>query len=96
MNLRLSTLNTGSNLANLLDFVEKIWLFFIQSQQFSLWNGYLEDEPAPTDELQPADEENATFSQQNPEFSSNSTPFLRSKVAHSWRMARNPWRDLGT
>ena len=63
----------------------------------ALKNSYSYFDPnKDTRELQPADEENATFSQQNPKFSSNSTRFLGSKVANSWRMARNPWRDLGT
>ena len=64
--------------------LRKCGVFLIRRLQFSLWSDYLEDEPAPTEELQPADEENATFSQQNPKFSSNSTRFLGSKVANSW------------
>ena len=62
-------------------FLRKCGFFLIRRLQFSLWSGYLGDQPARIEELQSADETNATFSPKNPSFSSNSTRFLGSKVA---------------
>ena len=51
--------------------------FLIQSWQFSLWINYLEDEPAQTEKMQCADEENChIFSTKSTKFLSNSTDFL--------------------
>ena len=77
-------------------FLRKCGFFLIRRLQFSLWSGYLGDQPARIEELQSADETNATFSHKNPSFSSNSTRFLGSKVAifptsgHSCRNLRRP------
>ena len=76
--------------------LRKYGSFFIQSQQFSLWNDFREDEPAPTGELQPPDQENTTFSQQNPKSSWNSTLFLGSKVANSCTYCAPCMARIGT
>ena len=62
-------------------FLRKCDFFLIRRLRFSLWSGYLGDQPARIEELQSADETNATFSHENPSFSWNSTRFLGSKVA---------------
>jgi len=78
-------------------FSRKCGFFLIPRLQFSLWSGSLGDQPARTEELQPAEETNATFSHKNPSISSNSTRFLGSKVAIfryfwalSWTLRRPP------
>ena len=77
-------------------FFKKYGTFLIRRLRFSLWSGYLGDQPARIEELQSADETNATFSHKNPSFSWNSTRFLGSKVAifpisgHSCRNLRRP------
>ena len=42
--------------------LRKCGAFLLRRLQFSLWSDYLEDGPAPAEESQHADEENATFS----------------------------------
>ena len=61
--------------------------------RFSLWRGYLGDQAARIEELQSADETNATFSHKNPSISSNSTRFLGSKLAifpYFWALLPDP------
>ena len=74
-------------------FLRKCGFFLIRRLQFSLWSGYLGDQPARTEELQSADETNATFSHKNPSISSNSTRFLGSKLAifpYFWALLPDP------
>ena len=74
-------------------FLRKCGFFLIRRLRFSLWSGYLGDQPARIEELQSADETNATFSHKNPSFSSNSTRFLGSKVAifpYFWALLPEP------
>ena len=73
--------------------MRKCGFFLIRRLRFSLWSGYLGDQPARIEELQSADETNATFSHKNPSFSSNSTRFLGSKVAifpYFWALLPEP------
>ena len=73
--------------------MRKCGFFLIRRLQFSLWSGYLGDQPARIEELQSADETNATFSHKNPSISSNSTRFLGSKLAifpYFWALLPDP------
>ena len=74
-------------------FLRKCGFFLIRRLRFSLWSGYLGDQPARIEELQSADETSATFSHKNPSFSPNSTRFLGSKVAifpYFWALLPEP------
>ena len=78
-------------------FLRKCGFFLIRRLQFSLWSGYLGDQPARTEELQSADETNATFSHKNTSISSNSTRFFGVEIGNFSLFLgtpAGPWDDL--
>ena len=80
--LPISTPKNESNLTRYWDFCEKMWHLSKSKDVILLYE--LTNIPkvaAPKGELQSPDEEKTTFSQKYPDFSSNSTRFLGSKVA---------------
>ena len=80
--LPLSSPKNESNLTRYWDFCEKMW--DLSKSKDVILISKLTNIPkvaAPKGELQSRDEEKATFSQKYPDFSSNSTRFLGSKVA---------------
>ena len=84
--LPISTPKNESNLTRYWDFCEKMWHLSKSKESILLYK--LTNIPkvaAPKGELQSPNEEKATFSQKYPNFSSNSTRFLGSKVAIFFR-----------
>ena len=80
--LPLSSPKNESNLTRYWDFCEKMW--HLSKSKDVILIDKLTNIPkvaAPKGELQSPNEEKATFSQKYPNFSSNSTRFLGSKVA---------------
>ena len=80
--LPISTPKNESNLTRYWDFCEKMWHLSKSKDVILIYK--LTNIPkvaAPKGELQSPNEEKATFSQKYPNFSSNSTRFLGSKVA---------------
>ena len=80
--LPLSSPKNESNLTRYWDFCEKMWHLSKSKDVILIYK--LTNIPkvaAPKGELQSPDEEKTTFSQKYPDFSSNSTRFLGSKVA---------------
>ena len=58
-----------------------MWSFLHPETAIPLEEPAIPEVVVPTGELSTPDEKNATFFEENPKFSSNSTCFLRSKVA---------------